>query len=331
MPDVISPPDDGFPPSLLQWYHFYGVTLRVSAPASAARQNLERAYCAFRVPAPEAEPAALLTCSLDTDATGRGRITLDGVVHRLAGADPGNAYALSLLLDRLAFRSRAYLFLHAAAVAVAGKAVVLAGASGHGKSTLGRALAARGAALLCDDTTPLEAASGAARSFNPQAEGVAAPTPGVPVAAVFLLDATPPRRNVHLALDRLPPEWAQAPPWGNGTPVTLRRAAGHWELAAPDAPAGLLPRLEAACHACGVTVLRELGLPEARFSGVCQLTPITPTEALPRLVAHLLGRGGRPLTELTWALASALQQARFWQLRPGTPERTAEVVLRAAQ
>lgn len=309
------------------WYGFCDVTLALSARCHAAMESFDRAYGAFRVSAPDTAP---LACYLDTDETGRGQVVLDGLPHPIGETDPGSAFALSRVFDHVAARSHTHLFLHAAAVSIAGRGLLLAGPSGHGKSTLAQALADGGADLLCDDTAPLDVAAGTVESFSIRCVEPA-PARNAPVAAVFLLAPPQPQGTIHLALDHVPPEWERTPPWGDPMTATLRQAAGHWELLVTDPASGLLSRLEAACRACGVTILRDLGMAGAQFSETCVLTPLTRAEALPQLIAHLFGRGDRPLTELTWTLASALRQAHFWQLRPGVPGQTAAEVLRVME
>jgi HPr kinase/phosphorylase len=103
---------------------------------------------------------------------------------------------------------------HATSVAVAGRALLIRGAAGAGKSALAIEMIALGARLVADDRTVLEASGGAV---------VAAPAPaiagliearglglirlphisGIPVAAVVDLDETetarlPPRRETFL-------------------------------------------------------------------------------------------------------------------------------------
>ena len=84
-------------------------------------------------------------------------------------APPAQCYArvFEALLDRVA----GFAVLHAGAVAYAGRAWLLAGPSGAGKTTLTLALLERGFPLLSDDFAPLELATGLVYPF-PKSLGV---------------------------------------------------------------------------------------------------------------------------------------------------------------
>lgn len=73
--------------------------------------------------------------------------------------DPDVAIDLlsSAIRARIALNARDHVFVHAGAVVVAGRAVLIPGASFAGKSTLVAALLARGAAYLSDEFAPLDA------------------------------------------------------------------------------------------------------------------------------------------------------------------------------
>jgi HPr kinase/phosphorylase len=97
------------------------------------------------------------------------------------------------------------MIVHGSAVAVDGRAVLILGASGSGKSALALALIGRGAALVADDRVVLEARGGALVARPPEAiaglieaRGVGLlRLPWVPEAAVALavdLDRAPAAR-----------------------------------------------------------------------------------------------------------------------------------------
>ena len=192
----------GSPP--VEWYRFYEVTLALAARRRAALEDFARVYGAFRISAPPGAPAgeaaSLLACCLDTDETGRGQVVLDGIPHPVADDDAGSAYALSLIFNRVAARSHARLFLHAAAVSVAGRALPARGALGgtanrpwHGPSAIGE--------RSCSATTPppLELASGTVATFPVRCPEQPPAAASAPVAAVFLLHPPTLRRSVRLA------------------------------------------------------------------------------------------------------------------------------------
>jgi HPr kinase/phosphorylase len=99
--------------------------------------------------------------------------------------------------------------LHATAVAVEGKAAVIMGASGRGKSTLALAMMSRGATLICDDRVQLGAPAGVltASAVDTLAGKIEVRGVGI-VNARFVTDVTV-GLFVDLDIDestRLPPE-----------------------------------------------------------------------------------------------------------------------------
>lgn len=123
--------------------------------------------------------------------------------------------------------------LHASTVALNGRAVVISGASGTGKSTLALQLMAWGAVLVADDQTLLEARDGLlfARCPAPLRDRIEARGLGL------LAAKSVPEAQVILAVDldrtettRLPPphqiEWA-----GVAVPLVLRVQSDHFAAA----------------------------------------------------------------------------------------------------
>ena len=125
------------------------------------------------------------------------------------------------------------LILHASAVALDGRGVLIRGASGSGKSMLALALMARGANLIADDRTCLAKARDGVIAWSPEtilgrieARGIgllrADPAPPTPLALIVDLD--------RIESDRLPP-------LRQGTVAGIRlpmiRGAGHPALADP--------------------------------------------------------------------------------------------------
>lgn len=103
------------------------------------------------------------------------------------------------------------LTLHATTVAYQGRAILITGASGSGKSALALALMARGCQLIADDQTRLSATPTLTASCPPSIRGLieargigllhATPHPPAPVALVIDMDRAeterlPPRRSV---------------------------------------------------------------------------------------------------------------------------------------
>lgn len=123
--------------------------------------------------------------------------------------------------------------LHASTVALEGRAVVIFGASGTGKSELALGLMAYGAMLVADDQTVLEARDGRLIASAPEVIRGRIEARGVGLLAAAVAD----RAEVVLAVDldhdeteRLPPERRIA--WlGVSVPLVLRLQSGHFAAA----------------------------------------------------------------------------------------------------
>ena len=312
------------------YYGFCGASLLLRASRPSVIADFDSLYAAFRQPPPSAAP--LVTCQIDTDERGRGHITVNGGRHDIPMPDAASAYASWIVLEAVAAASRTHFFVHASAVCLNDRAILLAGPTGRGKSTLAEALAAGGAPPLNDDITPVEQRSGIAEHFPKGAtESGIQPEERRPVSAVFLLRPVRPSRGLHLALDRLPEEWRAAPPWQEWGEVTIRERGSHCEIQTPSPPAGASERLRQACSAAGVTILRDLAVPEPAFGPAPQLEPMSLAAATPWLAADLVGRHDRSATDLAWELAGTFAEARFWQLIPGPPAATAQRVIEAVR
>ena len=125
--------------------------------------------------------------------------------------------------------------LHASCVALSGRALLIAGASGRGKSALALQMMALGAALVADDRVALRRAGDAVLAGAPpaiagliEARGLgllhADPAGPVPVFALLDLDRTEP--------DRLPPA-RETDLLGQSVPLL-------WRVEAPHFPAALV-------------------------------------------------------------------------------------------
>lgn len=88
---------------------------------------------------------------------GEGAIGIEGARMLVRSDVPWQALAGNLALNRLLRLERDVVFLHASAVSVRGRGVLLLGAKGRGKTTLALALAARGHVLLGDELTGVRA------------------------------------------------------------------------------------------------------------------------------------------------------------------------------
>ncbi len=105
-------------------------------------------------------------------------------------------------------------FVHATAVAIDGRAVLLLGASGSGKSDLALRLIDRGAKLIADDQTRLRRREEALIASAPSEIKGLIEVRGLGIVAVPTLAEAPVRLAVELvrseAVERLPePDWAE--------------------------------------------------------------------------------------------------------------------------
>lgn len=102
------------------------------------------------------EPRGERTFVVSTEDDGRYRLEIRGKTRELSSFE----VVLETLRNKLEFftavRSREYVFVHAAACALDGKAVLLPGLSRAGKTTLAQALASRGLTFYSDEYAVLD-------------------------------------------------------------------------------------------------------------------------------------------------------------------------------
>lgn len=142
-------------------YEVLGVRVGVRAEDSDAIALIDRSFDAVRRRDGRA-PAAFV--ALRRDPAGDGWIVVDPEGAAIP-ARAGGAGALELLHQLVValmagLQARGLLAVHAAAVARGGRAVVLSGPGGTGKTTLALALAARGFEILSDELAVLDPATG---------------------------------------------------------------------------------------------------------------------------------------------------------------------------
>jgi len=302
-------------------YRFYDVTLRLRASREEVVRDFDATYGAFR-----GEGTDGIECAIDTDAQGRGRVIAGGRAIAVPMGDAGSAYAKWIVFEAAAAASRTHLFLHASSVIVRGEAVLLVAPTGHGKSTLARALAAVGAESHNDDVTPLSLASRHAECFpkeQPQADGWQQRS--FPVRALFFLsprDSTP---MLRLAIDRLP-EGLDAVEG-----LTFQARGDHQEVTVDRRWPRANDGLREWCESAGVTILQDLSAAEPLFAAEPMARPCAPHRAVGWLSANTFGRAGRSPGELAWELLGAVRDAELWELVPGKRAATAEVVLKALE
>ena len=317
------------PPDHPMAYRFFDVALSLSATRPPVLGQFDAAHRAFRERGrPQDGPR--VECLVDTDDLGQGSLIINGEHWPLVMSDPDSAYAFSLIMDAVAAASQTHLFLHASAIRLGTRTALFTGPSGCGKTTLAQALVSRGAVLLADDMAPIDLASGALAPFvRGSLPGETAPPPAPSAAdCVFLLRPSFEPVRLHFAIDRLPPEWQETPPWHPRGRVSVRSCQGYYEVRAESGRPRDVETFRQACERAQVVMLRELGTPRAQFGPTPSLTEIAPAAALPWLVADLFGRRGRDITQLIAALSVALRAAGLWRLAPGSPDQTADAVAR---
>ncbi|MBP7147793.1 MAG: hypothetical protein KBD01_09625 [Acidobacteria bacterium] len=130
-----------------------GAELRIAADPRAGRlvELLERDLGMFFLPGADAGPAEFEASFASAAPVLR---TPAGDVE-LARDDP-EGHAAGIVFRELLDRVDRFVVLHAAAVEHAGRAFLVAGPTGSGKTTLALALVERGLRLLSDDFAPLE-------------------------------------------------------------------------------------------------------------------------------------------------------------------------------
>ena len=219
-------------------------------------------------------------------------IAIRGDRLRAEPGAPWQALAGNVAVNRLLRLQRDTLFLHAAAVQLEGRGVLLVGGKGAGKTTLALALAARGHRLLGDELCGVRTGS---RVLVPVRRSVAVRTG--PAAAA-----------VGARLDALNAAWV---PFPDGT--RRRRAP----------PAELFPGATPASSAVPLTHIVFLRgyAPEALLEEVRPSREVTAW--LTPLAATLWDR---PPTDTVRRLLATITGARCWSLRAGNPDETADLL-----
>ncbi len=169
------------------------------------------------------------------------RFVVDGAATRIWGTagdsqtmEDLSTYFLGPVMGFL-LRRRGITALHASAVCIDGKAIVLTGEAGSGKSTTAAALALRGVPVLCEDIAPIEEEDG---SFTIE---VGHPRICLWPESVELLRGRPD------ALPRLSPNWEKCYLPLDGAMATLeaqKRPLGAVYILAPREAAADAPRIE---------------------------------------------------------------------------------------
>ena len=117
-------------------------------------------YGALEVGPDPARPAAVeILCALERRPEPLLTLLAGGRPYRIRGEEAVE-HSFATLFHLLTLGIRTHHLVHAGCVAIRGRGIVIAAASGMGKSTLSAHLAVRGADLLSDELAPLDRVSG---------------------------------------------------------------------------------------------------------------------------------------------------------------------------
>jgi len=152
-------------------YHLLGVDFSLRTDSEQVRDFFRAAYRRFRVARAGGEGRVFPLVAVIGARSGGPYASAGDASIELAGRPMPENRAFLFLLNALMDRVGGFVAMHAAAVSVHGRGVVLAGPATAGKSTLVMELARRGAAFLSDDVAPLERGTGLLHAF-PRAVGI---------------------------------------------------------------------------------------------------------------------------------------------------------------
>lgn len=228
-------------------------------------------------------PAGLPSATIEIVATDRPRsmaLLQEGMPPVHVGTRRDLAGHLYQMLVAAAHPGRRFLaFLHAAAVVRSGRSVLLAGASGSGKSTLTARLVLAGAAYLGDELIGVAADD---LSLCPLPTALALKPAGWPAASALLATALAGRDPPHAR---------------HGVRYIDPAIIGVVAARGPAAAALVFPCFEAAAPP--------------------RVEPLSPEQALRRLLDEGLGLGAPPVPSLPGRLAAWLQGMPAWELTYG--------------
>lgn len=139
--------------------------IRISGNTPRPVEAFKRFYGPFLSGAAGAQPDLALACGETEDAAGRS-VTLAIGDEAFRVRDPGVIENLDTAIEYLILqRIRSHFLVHAGCVARAGRGLVIAGASGMGKTTLTAHLVARGMGYLSDEAAPIHRKDGTVEPF----------------------------------------------------------------------------------------------------------------------------------------------------------------------
>jgi hypothetical protein len=275
-------------------YDVLGVVVEMTSDDAAITEVIEASYGIFRTEGDLATDRPVAAARLSVERTKSGWLVAggtDGPVTCLS-ADIAAIHTLDRLVDTVqrGLHARGLISIHSAAVATPGGILVIAGASGQGKSTLALGLAHRGFGLLSDELAIVDR------------DGVVLPYP----------------RSVHVrpaTLDLIPALGFLA-----GRPRLTLGGGSEWALT----PAELRDRWGGTPPTAGplVAIILLDGVPGANEPSLTAISPAIASLELTRSSWAASVAFGNTLARLA-AFASSVPCAR---LRSGPLERTLDLV-----
>lgn len=141
-------------------FRLAGTVFRVAADDARTLAGFRVRYGSLEgPPSPSLQSAVEILCSRRDGPPPVLTLLANGRAYRIRGADV-DTDSSTTLFHLMTLAVRTHYLIHAGCVVVRGRGVVIAAASGFGKSTLCAHLAARGASLLSDELAPLDRSDG---------------------------------------------------------------------------------------------------------------------------------------------------------------------------
>jgi hypothetical protein len=142
-------------------YRFCGNRVRIAANTMHPIASFDRLYGPFRMDAAADGAIITVTCRF---ADGAATYVVGESAFRARSAELV-AHPLPTLAHLIFTRIRSHYLVHAGCVSRGGRGIILAGASGMGKSTLTAYLVSRGMGFLSDEVAPIARATGRVEPF----------------------------------------------------------------------------------------------------------------------------------------------------------------------
>lgn len=224
------------------WYSILGVAVSVISDIPEVVQRVDESYVAFRCPA--AASGAAITLRLQQLASDAGYLVSDSrryerVWQRLGDAELDLfAQLVQGVLERL--HDRGIYVVHAGAAVYRDGAVLLAGRSGHGKTTLTLGLLRRGLGLLSDELAVIDPSTHWVVPYR-RSLHIRPGTPELIPELGFLYDRPQHHLGGGIEWALAPWELEQALPGCLATPAPPRYILLLDNAPRPDAPPALTP------------------------------------------------------------------------------------------